>query len=170
MHPSGLPSIAKQEGCALIIPKSNPQQKQANPTIATIHRFLDLCGGYVECETEELMNVMITPTCLMGPFYGILRQNQEWLVNKGVPQEDATYFIGKQYASMMADAERGCHNNPQHFEDLVEEQTPGGLNEQVSIDIALVEGGGNIDCTLFLLESSKRLIAHFLVLCNACML
>ena len=126
----GLPSIAKQEGCALFVPKTSPQQKEENPNIGVILRFLDLCGGFVECETEEIMNVMITPTCLMGPFYGILRQNQEWLVKKGVPAKDATYFIGRQYASMMHDAEHGCDEDPNHFEELVAEQTPGGLNEQ----------------------------------------
>ena len=75
-------------------------------------------------------NAMITPTCLMGPLYGILRQNQEWLVHKGVPAKDATYFVGRQYWSMMQDAERGCHDDANHFEELVAEQTPGGLNEQ----------------------------------------
>lgn len=52
----GLPSIAKQEGCALFVPKTTTQQNEANPYIGIIQRFLDLCGGYVECETEEIMN------------------------------------------------------------------------------------------------------------------
>ncbi|CAB9516925.1 NADP oxidoreductase coenzyme F420-dependent [Seminavis robusta] len=125
-----LPSAAKQEGCALIVPKVGATEKAANPTISTIHCMLDLLGGFVECETEEIMDVMITPTCLMGPLYGILRQNQEWLVKKGVPAKDATYFVGRQYWSMMQDAERGCQKDPNHFEELVAEQTPGGLNEQ----------------------------------------
>lgn len=66
----------------------------------------------------------------MGAFYNVLQQNQQWLVNKGVPPKDATYFVGRQYASMMHDAEHGCHKNSNHFEELVAEQTPGGLNEQ----------------------------------------
>lgn len=125
-----LPSVAKQEGCALIVPKSGQKDRDNNPNISTIHIMLETLGGFVECETEELMNVMITPTCLMGPLYGILRQNQEWLVQKGVPAKDATYFVGRQYWSMMQDAERGCHEEADRFEKLVEEQTPKGLNEQ----------------------------------------
>ena len=113
-----------------MVPKTTPEQHVANPHIETILRMLDLLGGYVECETEEIMNVMITPTCLMGPLYGILQQNQEWLVKKGVPAKDATYFIGRQYWSMMQDAERNCHEDPHRFKELVAEQTPGGLNEQ----------------------------------------
>jgi len=62
--------------------------------------------------------------------YGIMRQNQQWLVKKGIPAKDATYFVGRQYWSMMQDADRGCHNDATWFDKLVEEQTPGGLNEQ----------------------------------------
>lgn len=131
----GLPSVAKQEGCALIVPKTGQKEHDKNPNITTILAMLDVLGGYVECETEEIMNVMITPTCLMGPLYGILQQNKEWLVKKGVPEQDATYFIGRQYWSMMQDAERKCHSDPHHFEELVQEQTPGGLNEQALSNI-----------------------------------
>ena len=127
---AGLPSVAKQEGCALIVPKSTQKECQTNPNIATILCMLNTLGGYVECESEEIMNVMITPTCLMGPLYGILRHNKDWLVKKGVPAKDATYFVGRNYWSMMQDAERGCHEDENHFEELVAEQTPGGLNEQ----------------------------------------
>jgi pyrroline-5-carboxylate reductase len=126
-----LPTVAKNEGCGLIVPKSNDQDHVNNPNIRTLLQMIELLGGYVECETEEIMNVMITPTCLMGPMYGILCQNRDWLVKKGVPLQDATYFVGRQYWSMMQDAERGCHDEPNRFDDLVEEQTPGGLNEQV---------------------------------------
>ena len=127
---AGLPSVAKQEGCALIVPKSTQKECQTNPNIATILCMLNTLGGYVECESEEIMNVMIIPTCLMGPLYGILRHNKDWLVKKGVPAKDATYFVGRNYWSMMQDAERGCHEDENHFEELVAEQTPGGLNEQ----------------------------------------
>lgn len=32
---------------------------------------------------------------------------------------------------MVQDAERDCDVNPRRFDDLIDEQTPGGLNEQV---------------------------------------
>jgi len=66
----------------------------------------------------------------MGPLYGIMKKNRDWLVNHGVPAKDASYFLGKQYLAMIRDAERNCED-PNHIEDLIGEQTPGGLNEQV---------------------------------------
>ena len=72
----------------------------------------------------------MVPTCLMGPLYGIMKKNRDWLVNHGVPAKDASYFLGKQYLAMIRDAERNCED-PNHIEDLIGEQTPGGLNEQV---------------------------------------
>ena len=51
-------------------------------------------------------------------------------VKHGVTPKDASYFVGRSYLSMVQDAERNCQN-PKRFDDLIEEQTPGGLNEQV---------------------------------------
>ena len=56
---------------------------------------------------------------------------QNILVKQGVSPKDASYFVGRSYLSMVQDAERDCEN-PERFDALVEEQTPGGLNEQVS--------------------------------------
>ena len=50
----------------------------------------------------------------------------------GVTPDDASYFVGRSYLSMVQDAERNCQDNPRRFDDLIEEQTPGGLNEQVN--------------------------------------
>ena len=76
------------------------------------------------------MRAMMVPTCLMGPFYGILQSNRDWLMKQGVPAKDASYFLGKVYFSMIKDLERNCED-PAHIEKLIDEQTPGGLNEQV---------------------------------------
>jgi hypothetical protein len=51
-------------------------------------------------------------------------------VKHGVTPKDASYFVGRSYLSMVQDAERNCQD-PKRFDDLIEEQTPGGLNEQV---------------------------------------
>lgn len=116
----GLPAVAKHEGVSLITPKRNHQ---------LILSLLDSLGGYVQAETEEQMSAMMVPSGMMGPLYGILRQNRDWLMKKGITQSDATYLVGKMYWGMMQDAVRLC-NKPEAFDDLVEEQTPGGLNEQ----------------------------------------
>ena len=60
-------------------------------------------------------------------------------VNQGVPAQDASYFVGKSYLSMVQDAEPDCAN-PRRFDDLIEEQTPGGLNEQVRSQKRKIDG------------------------------
>ena len=47
----------------------------------------------------------------------------------GVPIEDASYFVGRTYLGIAKDAEAKCRD-PNGFDDLIEEQTPGGINEQ----------------------------------------
>jgi pyrroline-5-carboxylate reductase len=86
-------------------------------------------GGFVECETEDTMNAMMVVSGLMGSLYGTLVNNRDWLVRHGVSTKDASYYVGRQYWGMMQDAVMDC-DNPSRFDDLVEEQTPGGLNEQ----------------------------------------
>lgn len=117
----GLPSVAKLEGICLVLPKRD------NVLLKNMFQSL---GGCVQVETEKIMNAMMISGSLMGPLYGILRNNRDWLVQQGVPPEDASYLVGRQYWGMMQDAERSCQE-PSRFDDLIAEQTPGGLNEQV---------------------------------------
>jgi len=114
-----LPPVAELEGTCLLVPKGNSFLKSMFKSL----------GGCVECETEQIMNAMMIPGCLMGPMYGILRNNRDWLIKQGVPAEDASYFVGRQYLGIIKDAERSCED-PSHFDALIAEQTPGGLNEQ----------------------------------------
>lgn len=113
--------MAKLKGVSLVVPKQNH-----NPILL---QMLESLGGYVECERLHQMNAMMVPTGMMGSFYGLLRNNRDWLVQQGVQASDASYFVAKQYMSMMEDAVESCVD-PSRFDDLVEEQTPGGLNEQ----------------------------------------
>jgi len=114
-----LPSVARQQGGCLVVPKGNTLLK----------RMFESLGGCFECENEDIMKAMMIPGCLMGPLYAILQSNRDWLVKHGVPKGDASHFVAKQYLSMMQDAEFDSRN-PSRFDDLVNEQTPGGLNEQ----------------------------------------
>lgn len=107
------------------------ESEDTKPLSSSLLPLFKSIGGYIECETEEIMRAMMVPTCLMGPLYGVMKRNQDWLVEQGVPAKDASYFLGKQYFAMIRDAERNC-GDPKHIDDLIEEQTPGGLNEQVS--------------------------------------
>ena len=41
--------------------------------------MLDALGGCVECANDDIMSALMAPTCLMGPMYGIMRNNRDWL-------------------------------------------------------------------------------------------
>jgi len=51
----GLPSVANQEGCALLVPKTTKEDHESNSNVDTLLSILQTLGGYVECETEEQM-------------------------------------------------------------------------------------------------------------------
>mmetsp|Transcript_2592 Transcript_2592/g.4687 ORF Transcript_2592/g.4687 Transcript_2592/m.4687 type:complete len:281 (-) Transcript_2592:103-945(-) len=113
-----LPSVATHDGTCLLVPPSPP-----------LNSILEVLGGCVQCETEDIMTKLMIPACLMGPYYAILKNNRDWLVKMGVPVEDASYFVGRTYLGIAKDAEAKCRD-PKGFDDLIEEQTPGGINEQ----------------------------------------
>ncbi|KAL3817393.1 hypothetical protein ACHAXA_011022 [Cyclostephanos tholiformis] len=143
-----LPLISRRGGCALLQPPPSPSHstndypdyddieghdvENGNNTnnINVIKSVLNALGGYVECRDDDIMDVMMITTCMMGPMYGIMRTNRDWLVSRGVSPMDASYFVGRSYLSMVQDAVVDCDINPRRFDDLIEEQTPGGLNEQ----------------------------------------
>jgi len=114
-----LPSVATQQGICLKVPKGN----------SILKSLFESLGGCVECENEEMMKVLMAPTGQMGPFYRLLKSNRDWLVKKGIPENDASFFVTKLYMSMITDAEEDC-SNPNRLDALIDEQTPGGLNEQ----------------------------------------
>jgi len=113
-----LPSVATHDGTCLLVPPSPP-----------LNSILEILGGCVQCDTEDIMTKLMIPACLMGPYYAILKNNRDWLVKMGVPVEDASYFVGRTYLGIAKDAEAKCRD-PKGFDDLIEEQTPGGINEQ----------------------------------------
>jgi pyrroline-5-carboxylate reductase len=113
-----LPSVATHDGTCLMTPPSD-----------SLKTILSTLGGAVQCESEKIMTAMMIPACLMGPYYRILKQNRDWLIAQGVPAADASYFTGRTYLGIAKDAEANCAD-PMHFDDLIAEQTPGGINEQ----------------------------------------
>jgi len=123
-----LPAVSRHEGVCLLTPKS------PHPILLPM---LDSLGGVVQAHNETQMNAMMVPTALMGNMYGILQSSRDWLVQnggtddgEGISKQDATYLVGKLFWGMMQDAERQCQDNENAFEELIDEQTPGGLNEQ----------------------------------------
>lgn len=62
----------------------------------------------------------------MGSFYGTLRHQSQWLQNQtGIDKETAQRWVSQLHENMLQDTRIG-----KSLDDLVDEQTPGGLNEQ----------------------------------------
>lgn len=116
-----LPSVAMHQGVSLVFPRQSHNE--------ILLKMLDSLGGFVECETQDIMNAMMVTSGLMGSLYGLLRNNRDWLIRQGVAPTDASFYVAKMYNGMMIDAVKDCEQ-PHRFDELIAEQTPGGLNEQ----------------------------------------
>lgn len=130
-----LPAIEKREGCALLQPAAGADPDACPGGSVNVRRLLDSLGGCVVCPDDEAMNTMMVTTAMMGPLYGMMRNNREWLVARGISASDAGYFVSRSYLSMVQDAERSCRE-AKRLDELVAEQTPGGLNEQALGNLA----------------------------------
>lgn len=131
-----LPSVATHDGTCLLVPKSHVVKKVLMPL-----------GGCVDCDSEDIMTKMMIPACLMGPMYAIMKGNLDWMVKNGVPAEDASYYIGRTYLGIAKDAEAKC-SDPNHFKDLIEEQTPGGINQQAIENLTKLGALDNYDTAM----------------------
>ena len=74
------------------------------------------------------MKKMMPVTALMGQLYAQHRATQQWLEAQGVDAEAAAKWTGAVFHTVTYDS---AVASPATFEELVHEQTPGGLNEQV---------------------------------------
>eukprot|EP00536_Pseudo-nitzschia_multiseries_P006600 jgi/Psemu1/255514/estExt_Genewise1Plus.C_1430043 len=167
-----LPSIAYHKGVALLCCGGTTQaqtETQTQPQATTTRRLLvDLfgaTGGVVALDTEADLEACMVTTCTMGPLYGTMKNQRDWLLAKtgSLSREDATLLVIKQFAGAVFDAEQRATtststtattastststkttNKPSletRLEDLIEEQTPGGLNEQALKNYGTVLGG-----------------------------
>jgi pyrroline-5-carboxylate reductase len=144
-----LPAVAYQQGLCLITPRlRTPVAQHTKQDLANLlPQLLGALGGYLGVETEQALAAMMVPSCLMGGFYGILQNNRDWLVSsQGISAQEATYVVAKTYQAMIHDATRrleasfspgqggtdspGASGASILFDELLAEQTPGGLNEQ----------------------------------------
>jgi pyrroline-5-carboxylate reductase len=87
------------------------------------------------------MSAMMVASGLMGGFYAILRNNRNWLMRHGgLSQADASVVIGRTYNSMTRDVMMRLNNTNEDtawvLEELIQEQTPGGLNEQALANLS----------------------------------
>lgn len=116
-----LPAVAELEGTPLLVPRST----------GNLHELLGTLGGgtCIQCDTEDIMEAMMVSTCMMGPVYGLMRANRDFLIKKGVPSKDANDVVARQYWGMTKDALIKSEDEDS-LDQLIQEQTPGGLNAQ----------------------------------------
>lgn len=89
----------------------------------------DNLGTAVVLTTEAHMDVMMTLGCVMGPFYELEVKTAQWLVEQGVAPATSVEYTASVYNMFAQDAMGKRHLGPAGIAALVEEQTPGGLNE-----------------------------------------
>lgn len=66
------------------IQNDNPNEgdewnKNNNSNNIDIKALLTALGGCVECPNDAIMNTMMITSCMMGPLYGVMRNNRDWL-------------------------------------------------------------------------------------------
>lgn len=67
----------------------------------------------------------------MGTFYGTLRRNRDWMIERGgLSKLDASNLVIRQYEAILHDAAARGGEDADILDELIAEQTPGGLNEQ----------------------------------------
>jgi len=112
-----LPAVAKRQGATLGLLRK--------PFSEAIFNTL---GSFVVADNEEQYKRMQCITTLMGDFYKRQLTAQEWLVGGGVGKDQAGAWVGAVFKTIAADS---AEASGETFRHLVDEQTPGGLNEMV---------------------------------------
>ena len=100
-----LPPISRRGGCALLQPAPAPSPTSSTlddngsddddddddesiddnnsgsggASNNVVRSILGALGGYVECRDDDVMEAMMVTTCMMGPMYGVMRTNRDWL-------------------------------------------------------------------------------------------
>ena len=74
-----------------------------------------------------------------GPDYKFMKVCADFMVEQSVPDKVASQYVAKCMSTILYDAEQRCSKGTVGFAELVDEQTPGGLNESNISD--LVDAG-----------------------------
>jgi len=163
-----LPAVAYHEGLCLLQPAttaggtSNDGDDAVAPAAhadtttsssSLLYQLLNSLGGVAVAANDRQMSAMMVPSGMMGSFYGVLRNQRDWLTSAaGMSREQATFVVTRSYHGMMQDAVRRlmeCRSDDDKddiddtagsgsgsstaavlLDELIAEQTPGGLNEQ----------------------------------------
>ncbi len=111
-----MPPIRLGKGPVAIFP---PNKKVKN--------FFDKIGTTIEIKNEKLSKNFWAISGTMGSFYELLNVLSKWLIKKKTNKLNAQKYVTSLYSAL---AELALLNSSKPLKDLVNEQTPGGLNWQ----------------------------------------
>ena len=111
-----MPPIRLGKGPVAIFP---PNKKVKN--------FFNKIGTTIEIKNEKLSKNFWAISGTMGSFYELLNVLSKWLIKKKTNKLDAQKYVTSLYSAL---AELALLNSSKPLKDLVNEQTPGGLNWQ----------------------------------------
>ncbi|KAG7344534.1 pyrroline-5-carboxylate reductase [Nitzschia inconspicua] len=131
-----LPSVARHQGVCLHCFTSHEASTTPSDTLLT--RLFHAMGGVVTLDSESDLQACMMTTCTMGPLYGMMKYSRDWLLKSttGLTKEQASFLVIKQIVGAVKDADRieqdgsTSATDPNRLEKMIDEQTPGGLNEQ----------------------------------------
>ena len=111
-----MPPIRLGKGPVAIFP---PNQK--------IKKFFNMIGTTIEIKDEKLSKNFWAISGTMASFYELLNVLSNWLIRKKTNKLDAQKYVTSLYSAL---AELALLNSSKTLKNLVNEQTPGGLNWQ----------------------------------------
>ena len=97
------------------------------PPNKKIKNFFDKIGTTIEIRNEKLSKNFWAISGTMASFYELLNVLSKWLIRKKTNKLDAQKYVTLLYSAL---AELALSNSSKPLKNLVDEQTPGGLNWQ----------------------------------------
>ena len=98
------------------------------PPNKRIKNLFDKIGTVIEIKNEKLSKNFWAISSTMASFYELLNVLSNWLIKKKTNRLDAQKYVTLLYSAL---AELTIINSSKPIKNLVNEQTPGGLNWQV---------------------------------------
>ena len=97
------------------------------PPNKKVKSFFDKIGTTIEIKNEKLSKNFWAISGTMASFYELLNVLSKWLIRKKTNKLDAQIYVTSLYSAL---AELALLKSSKPLKDLVNEQTPGGLNWQ----------------------------------------
>ena len=97
------------------------------PPNKKVKSFFDKIGTTIEIKNEKLSKNFWAISGTMASFYELLNVLSNWLIRKKTNKLDAQRYVTLLYSAL---AELALSNSSKPLKNLVNEQTPGGLNWQ----------------------------------------